>query len=392
MRRTGDLKLMQQLNRSIILNTIRESGPISRSQVAQKIRVSPTTVTSAVGELLEQSLVKEVGSGSSNGGRRPVMLAFNPESRFVISVVIDSLELSIGKVNLAIDVKKKVHHAIPNDGRFLELLVEKLQLFIDEEEDLKDCEGISVIVQGIVDSEQGIIQHNNRLDLYDLPLRDILEERFSIKCYVENDTNGLLLAEKYLGKLQGDSDLLYVAIGDGVGASFFTNGALTRGANGGAGEFGHTSVNANGLPCKCGNRGCIENYISWRAIEARLKEDLAKEKLVYSSQDSVKPEVFCERLRKGEPVAAAIYKDVLEYSTVGIVNLVNIYNPSFVHLGGSLPYLLPEFVKELSEKVKQRSLSSLSNNLVIQGASFGPDAGIKGAATVLLHDFFEFSL
>jgi predicted NBD/HSP70 family sugar kinase len=103
------------------------------------------------------------------------------------------------------------------------------------------------------------------LKLKNIPLKEMVEKRFKLKTWLENDANAIALAEKQFGAYKKYKNLVYVTIGDGVGAGIIVNGSIFRGCNGGTGEFGHTSIDRNGIYCDCGNRGCLENYVSWPA-------------------------------------------------------------------------------------------------------------------------------
>ncbi|GAG77240.1 unnamed protein product, partial [marine sediment metagenome] len=107
MQRTGDLKLIQELNRSIILKTIRHYGPISRSEIAKRNKISPTTVTAAVRRLLQQGLVCEDSMGTSSGGRKPILVRFSPESQFIVVVAITNSSIKIAETNLEAKSRKQ---------------------------------------------------------------------------------------------------------------------------------------------------------------------------------------------------------------------------------------------------------------------------------------------
>ncbi len=104
--RTGDLKLIQELNRSIILNMIREHSPISRSEIAKRNKLSPSTVASAVNELIQSGLVCENGMGSSSGGRRPVMVSFTPDNHFLIGISVSNFGVTIAEINLQASIRR----------------------------------------------------------------------------------------------------------------------------------------------------------------------------------------------------------------------------------------------------------------------------------------------
>jgi DNA-binding Lrp family transcriptional regulator len=167
MRRTGDLKLIQELNRSIIFDTIREKGPISRSEIAKKNGLSPTTVTAAVFDLIAEGLVKEGGTGTSSGGRKPIMLQFSPDSRSIIVVSITNTNLTVGEVNLNAEVKRKRQFNFPDfkGDQVIDYTLQAVQEFLEDIPNRESCLGISLSVSGIVDAQEGVLLYNNQLKL-----------------------------------------------------------------------------------------------------------------------------------------------------------------------------------------------------------------------------------
>lgn len=148
---------------------------------------------------------------------------------------------------------------------FLKAIGQFLEKYSD-----KKCIGISIVSPGFIDVDKGIIYENTKLKLKDIPLKEIVEKKFKLKTWLENDANAIALDEKQFGAYRKFKNLVYVTIGDGVGAGIIVNGSIFRGGNGGTGELGHTSIDRNGIHCDCGNRGCLENYVSWLAIYSKL--------------------------------------------------------------------------------------------------------------------------
>ncbi len=193
MQRTGDLKLIQELNRSIILKTIRHYGPISRSEIAKRNKISPTTVTAAVRKLLQQELVCEDSVGVSSGGRKPILVRFSTESRFIIGVAIANSSIKIAKINLEAKVRKQKIFPIYNlmGKSFVDYLLKSIGQFLEEYSDLTKCIGISIISPGIINVDKGIIYENTKLKLKNIPLKEMVEKRFKLKTWLEKDANAI---------------------------------------------------------------------------------------------------------------------------------------------------------------------------------------------------------
>src|SRR5690625_4247132 len=146
MRKKGDLKFIQKLNQSIILNTIRNHGPISRSDIAKKTKLSPSTVTSAVSELVNEGIVVDGEVGESSGGRRPTLVRFEPNNKFLIGVSITNSNISIANMNLDASVHyKKAYPMQAKSEEVIEYVLQLLEEYIEEINDLSTCIGISKI-------------------------------------------------------------------------------------------------------------------------------------------------------------------------------------------------------------------------------------------------------
>lgn len=401
-KRTGDLKLMQELNRSIILNMIRDHGPISRSDIAKRNKISPTTVASAVKELIQAGLVCEDGTGVSNGGRKPVMLKISPENRFLIGVSITNYNITVAEINLEAKVRRTLKVEFTTEKlqgeQVIRLVVDSIGAIIGQISNMERCIGISIIVPGIVDNFQGIVYYNSKLNLHNVPLKHIIESTFQLKTRIENDMNAIVFAEKKYGDYNKFRNLLYVTAGGGVGAGIVVNDEILRGARGGAGEFGHTSVDTNGIRCECGNIGCLENYVSWAAVTSKLQAAATSDRssalweLTNGKLANIRPSDFSKALKMGDPPVMKVMEETLEYLAAGIVNMINLFNPDVVILGGTLLYGNDVMIEKIKAYVNDRALRFSTHYLDVRSGSLGENAELIGAASILLEDVFQFSL
>src|SRR4030066_1823802 len=400
MYRTGNLKLIQELNRSIILKTIRHYGPISRSEIAKRNKISPTTVTAAVRKLLQQGLVFEDGVGASSGGRKPILIRFSPESRFVFGVAITNSSIKIAEMNLEAKVRRQKVFPIYNlTGKLVtDYLLNSIGQFLEKYSDLTKCIGISIVSPGIIDVDKGIIYENTKLKLKDIPLKEMVEKQFKLKTWLENDANAIALAEKRFGAYKKYKNLIYITIGDGVGAGIVVDGHIFRGHSGGTGEFGHTSIDRNGIPCDCGNKGCIENYINWSAVYSKVLASIANGKhtmileLVKGDIKQITPSILLDALKKNDQLAKEIMTETAAYLATGIVNLVNLLNPDVIILGGKLAYNNHFLISEVKKIVFKQALTILTNKLEICSISLGKDFRIIASAAIPLKEIFHFSV
>lgn len=400
MQKTGNLKLIQELNRSIILKTIRHYGPISRSEIAKRNKISPTTVTAAVKELICQGLVYEDGVDVSTGGRKPVLVRFSSDSKFIIAVAITNSSIKIAEMNLEAKVRRQKVFPVYNlTGKLvIDYLLKSIGQFLEEYSDLTKCIGISIISPGIINVDKGIIYENTKLKLKNIPLKEMVEKQFKLKTWLENDANAIALSEKRFGAYRKFKNLIYITIGDGVGAGIIVNGSIFRGCRGGAGEIGHTSIDRNGIPCDCGNTGCLENYVSWPAICSKVLSSVAQGKhtmmleLVKGDINRITPSIFRDALKKDDQLAKEIMKDTAAYLATGMVNLVNLLNPDIIILGGKVAYDNHFLLSQVKKLVFQKALNILTDKLEICPTSLEKDFRMIAAATIPLQEIFHFSI
>src|SRR5690625_15085 len=390
----GDLKFIQELNQSIIFNMIRNEGPISRSEIAKKTKLSPSTVTSAVAELISEGVVVDGEVGKSSGGRRPTLVRFEPNNKFLIGVSITNSNISIANMNLDAYVNyKKAYPMQAKSEEVIEYVLQLLEEYIEEINDLSTCIGISIITPGIVDSVNGIIRYNAKLHLYEIPLKEMVEEKFGIKTWVENDANAIVLAEKQFGTYRNMKNIVYIQVGDGLGSGIIMNNSIFRGG----GEFGHITIDWEGIECECGNIGCLENYVSWPAIQSKIALSLSNGaetqmmNMANGSIEKISQLTFRKALSEGDPLAKLIVEETASYLATGIVSVINLLNPEVILIGWDIIYDNLTFISKIHKEVERKTFDIFKGTLKIQPTTLGEDFELKGAAAVLLSEVFEFS-
>ena len=401
MQRTGDLKLIQELNRSIILDTIRKKGPISRSQVAKELKISPTTVTSAVNDLIRNRMVVEDGVGHSSGGRKPVLLRFNPNQHSIIGISLTNSHIKIADMDLEGKIlRKKVYSVNQLQGNeIILLLMDLMEQFVAENKRLEFCEGISIITPGIVDSNTGMICYNSKLRLYDVPLTEMVEAKFHLPTYLDNDVNAFALGEYYFGSFSNYKDIIYLTIGDGVGLGVMINGTVYRGFKGSSGEIGHTTVVPGGTKCECGNNGCLENYVNWPAIYSNIVSsiltkgrDTVIKQLINNDIRKITPEIFVEAINLNDKLSIEILDEIISYLSIAISNTIHLLNPELIIISGEVVQDNSLFITKIRKNLSKMVIPILKNELNIQSTSLGSDFDLLGAASVILQGKFRFQL
>ncbi|OBZ16471.1 MULTISPECIES: ROK family protein [Bacillales] len=239
--------------------------------------------------------------------------------------------------------------------------------------------GIGVGSAGQVDWKEGSIRHASELiaGYTGTKLKRILQNRFLLPVWVDNDVNVLALTEMRLGAGQGVSNLICLALGTGVGGAIVVDGRLMHGNWGGAGELGHLSVDFKGIPCVCGARGCLEQYASGTSIARRMREKLAASSMLDEQLDT--REVIY-RWQAGDPIAVDVMDETIAALGTAIASLIHTFNPELIIVGGGVAETGKPLLERLRAEVRLRSMPSLAAGVRIEAAYRGNWSGMIGAA------------
>lgn len=384
--RQGTFQWMKSVNKSMILNKIRTSAPISRAEIAKETKLTPPTVSSNVKELIEQGLVKESELGVSQGGRKPTMLLINNKAFYVIGVDAgpESIECILSDLSGRI-VERTSHQLISSitNEQFLKTLKESIYHVIQATTlDPKKIIGIGVAMHGVVEVETGISLFAPNLGLTNIPIKDELENEFNIEVKVENDARAMALGEFWFGDHGELASMLAVNIGRGVGAGLVIDGKLYHGAQDIAGEVGHMTIDLHGEICECGNRGCLQTFATGSAIAKRA------EKFINEKDTAITGERVYELALEGNEDCIRLLQESGEIIGIGLTNLIHIINPEKIVLGGgvtkSKTFILPNIRKAINERI----LTPEAKQIDIEISRLGDDATIIGAVALLLVDIF----
>ena len=382
--------LMRAMNRSTILNIIKVYGPIARVDVAHRSGLSPATVTGITGDLIEEDLIYEKEAGdTTTAGRKPILLAINPSGRYVIGVKLTETKVigALTDLEASMIVKKTdelSEYSAQGVVKQISLLVGELLALAKLPK--KKLLGIGVGLAGIVDSEHGILRQSPYRDWHDLPLRDMLQEQVRVPVYIDNDVNTLTLAEKWFGAGEGVEDFLIVTVGRGIGMGIVVNGQFYRGANGGAGEFGHTIVDPEGPQCECGRQGCLEAYAGDHGLLRMAREAVAKGELPGPVESTGE---LLELAKAGDAKAQAIYAEAGKRLGLGIANLINVFNPEKVIISGEGTCVGDLMFEPMRKTINNCVMSGFLQDTEIQIDDWGDDDWAHGAASLVLLELFE---
>ncbi len=243
-----------------------------------------------------------------------------------------------------------------------------------------DIVAVGVGAPGVIYMDKGIVVKSpNFPDWNNLPLKDELESELGVPVFIENDANAAALGEQWQGAGRGIGSMILITLGTGVGGGIVLNNKIWHGADGMAGEIGHMTLVQDGRPCSCGNTGCLEMYASARGIVQSYRE--AAGEGARPAREMSSEQVY-QAAREGDPLAVSVMKDMGRFLGVGIANLINIFNPEMIVIGGGVKEAWPLFIDALRSEVRKRAFEVPAARTEIVPSLLGDDAGMTGAAAV----------
>lgn len=271
---------------------------------------------------------------------------------------------------IADDMAKTVFDAIENAG-----------ISIDE------IDAMGIGSPGAIDSENGIVTYSNNIGFYQVPLAKMMKERVGKDFYIGNDANAAAYGEYIAGAGRGTKNFVAVTLGTGVGGGIIINGEIYTGLGGVGGELGHTVIQMNGEVCSCGRNGCWEAYASANALIRQTKQAMKRYpesemwNLCGGNIDNVSGITAFNAMRKGDYAGKTVVDNYIEYIAVGLSNMINIFQPEVICIGGGISREGDTLIVPLREIVAGENYGrNMKEKVVIKAADLGNDAGIIGAA------------
>jgi glucokinase-like ROK family protein len=383
MKKTGDLHLVKMINKTIVLDRIRQDSPVSRARIAKVTGLTKATVSSLVNEWIESNLVDEIGTGLSSGGRKPVMLHFNGKAGYAIGIDlgVNYILAVLSDLTGQIVYEFKQEHNNDSLENVINLLKSTIQLLINHPpHSAYGVVGIGIGVPGICD-EIGNVLFAPNLGWNHVPLKSLIEQHFQIPVVIDNEANTGAVGENEYGAGQGAGSMVYLSLGIGIGAGLMIKNELYRGASGFSGEIGHVSIAFEGKPCLCGNIGCWELYASENAILENARTIM--------SDSTITLDKLTKKAKDGDLIAIQLFDRLGLHLGIGLVNLINSFNPNRIIIGGSLASAQELFHDSLLNAVQNRSTPYPRSNLEIIFTPLGMRSTVLGACSFAIRKFFS---
>ena len=385
--RTGSKRLLRDLNQNLVLNTIASHDAISRTDIAHETGLPAATVTRITREFLDAHLITEEIATESAGGRPPILLRINPTTGFVVGVKLREDSMTVAVCNLGSVVIYSREATVP-EGKAPDTVCDAIAAAVSDT--LRAAQvpqerliGVGIGVAGLIDSAAGMCRYSAIMGWRDVELQKPLEARLGVPVSVDNDVNTLAIAERLFGLARTTGDFVVVTIGRGIGLGVVLGGDIYRGAHGGAGEFGHTTIDLSpdAPECNCGKRGCLEAIASDYGI---LRAALHRE-----PGDHVEADMQALRTRADDPTVQRIFARAGQALGASIANLINIFDPALIVLTGEGIQAGDSLLTPMREAIPRNIFGQPFDQSTLEVTSTDEIAWARGAASLIFQEVFH---
>ena len=373
------------INRQIALNLIRTNQPISRADLARLMGTRRGQVSMLVSQLIADGDVYEGATGEAKRGRKPTFLYIDSRKRCVVAVDIRTTRTFVMVTDLVGHQLASVT-SFPTERdpkKFVTGLAKRVKAILSEHKDLGRCQGVGVVVPGMVEAETGRVLNAPNLGWRDLSLRDPLAAALGMAVQIENSGKACALAELWATRGgQAHSNFIYVTVSDGLGVGVVLGGELVRGQHNIAGEFGHVPLNVEGPRCGCGATGCWEAYVSNVATLSRyFGRDLrAKpDKMPAMTID----DLIARARSGGDGKALAALLAMARYLGLGLGSVVNAIDPAHVYISGEITAAWDLIESTVRAALAERALTPPAGATPISVVPLEQHPRLRGAAALI---------
>lgn len=396
---TGDQEKVRKVNRSLVLNTLRLHAPTSRAQVASITGLTRGTVSNIVNVLIEDGLVFEDKLQDSKIGRPSILLGLRPDGGAVIGVEIGVDFISVLLTNFVAETLWEIRTQTTLSQSQTDI-INQTEKYIDQalsiakEHELRPL-GIGVGLPGLVNVRQGNLIMAPNLHWTNLPLRLIWNQRFHLPVYIDNEANLSALGEYYFGIARNVDNFIYLTSDIGLGGGIMIDGRLFRGGHGYGGEIGHIQRNPLGEQCGCGRIGCWETQVGPRAVLSRVKKEFETHNdqslldACSGNLDNLTFDVVVKFALNGDVICLQAIEEVAVNLGVGIADLVNIFNPDLIVIGGAFISAKDIMHSIIEKTIFSNALQPSTDNLQIKFSERSTEACVLGAVAVVLDDILR---
>ena len=387
-----------RIRRNRILRLLLEEGKLSLTEVSKRTGISLPMVSKLTNNMRKEKFIR-TGEGVrlDRAGRPPIIAQLNGDAGFVVGIDLGHRNTNIIIMNLEQKVILEKHipsFPLGNDPALIDWLIDRTEEAIDEAVlHRKDLFGVGLSIPGIVRGREG--RGVSYLNYGEKSIAQILQEKYKKPVHIEHDAKAMTLGERWFGAARTVSNVLVLNIGWGLGLGILIDGKIYYGRDGYAGEFGHIQIIRDGALCECGKSGCLETVASGRAIGMRARELLLQGsnsklfQICNGDVERVDAELVAKTALTGDRFSIEILEEAGRYLGEGVAQLINLFNPEKVILGGRVSQAGQFILDPVRTTAMKLSLVQLGNGVEFTTSTLGVKAGALGVAMLATRDIFE---
>jgi predicted NBD/HSP70 family sugar kinase len=387
-----NLEDIQLMNRDLLLRYLRNGEISSRIALAKKSGLKPATISNIINDFISWGLITETGI-INNGIGRPIRgIRFCSERFWIIAVRLSRHYVQTAVLDLAGNIVESKQYAIDSKVELF-IIINNLVTAIRKilkTHSSKHFLGVSVAIPGPwLRNDRKLAYFTGFRKWQDLDVGKIIEEKTGLRVFIDHDVNIALMAENQFHAWTFNNRMvLWISIAQGVGSAIFSNGEILRGNIGIAGEIGHMSINTNGIPCECGNVGCLERYVSTMIILKNVRSKIGSVPSELTKKSTI--DEIIKAYKNGDPIAVTCINEMAVYAGHALASLSNVLNPGLIILGDEIAASGKLFLNEVKKAFNSRVsptvresteilLSEITENPYLLG---GPQVVIEGCLAI----------
>jgi predicted NBD/HSP70 family sugar kinase len=382
-----------------VLSFVRELGEASRGDIAEALDLDKKTVSTLVGQLAGQSLLRSAGFRESQAGRRQELLAVRGSHSCFLGIDLGATHIIGILTDLNAAVLDRIDFEI-RPGLPVELILSQIRSIarglLASGKAVAAVKSVGVAVPGFVNPQQGIsLVAENIPGWRDVRLKEILEGELGLPVEVDDCSRAFGRAERWLGHGRNEPNFLLLDLGYGIGMAVFIRGEPYTGSGYKSGEIGHTVVRLDGPPCSCGKRGCLEALASGRGVACRAAAAVREGRsavlagLTHGNAETVTAQDVAVAASMGDPFANGLLREAGSLIGVALANAVNLLNPSLAVIGGGLAGAGTPLLEGIRESLARYTMMGIAGDLRLELSRLGPEASALGGALLAMEHVFS---
>ncbi len=383
----GHIDHIKQINAGRVYKLIDQKGPISRIDLSKESELAPASITKITRELIDAHLIHETTVQEAiSRGRPAVGLQTRNEGWQFLSIRLGRGYLTIALHELSgdvlIDTKIDIHE-VDQDDLLARLFHEIEEFFLTYTQQLERVTAIAVTLPGLVDAENGVVLQMPHYHVNHLALGAEIYQVTGLPVFIANDTRAWALAEKLFGHSQDDDNSVLISIHNGLNAGVIVNGRVLQGKHGNIGDLGHIQIDPQGLPCDCGNRGCLETVTSSKALREQAMSRIANgEQSSLSRLTEISIEDICIAAAQGDPLSCDIMDRLGRHLGQAIAIVINMFNPEKVLIGGVINQAKAIVYPPMLKYIESQCNPAYREQVKIMESRFYKQSTMPGAALI----------